>query len=320
MKKNKSKKNARVTINQTELIPTTIGELNTNDNGLFVVLAILAIFILSIVFLPNITNWFNNINNPEPNVPVTPPKQEGNKPNEKEPVKEIEYLDATKPIERASNGYRLQLDIEEDTKLLKATITNLSGSNSFLKTNKIYFELYSNNKQLLKRIKLSEQEVVSSVTYQYDIASVLQNNQVTYIVVHNMSVSDYPAVTLNSIDSNNLPFLTCTKDNETLIYTFNKKNNSYYLAKIKDTLKVEENDQNTINTYEAMVNSYNSIDGVEADISPSVQGFNFTSTIDLAKVTIKDKTKILNNVAYYEKNTEAKTVAFELNSSDYVCK
>ena len=324
-KSKKDKKNYdNVVISNVELTPTTIGEIEENANNIGGVLAIFAFLIVIIVALPYVVNFISG-NNEERDygvIPSTPSGNEEEQPPVEEPTNEVEYLDVSTPISKTINGFKYDINVDVATKKIDLKVTNSSGSALWLVNNPTYIELFTEDKTLLDRILIDKEEIVANATVSFNytfIDNTNSNQDPVYLTIETKSINDYPAISLSSTDINNLPFLTCTKNNQTLVYTFQNDDTGYFLSKITDRYVVSSSDDSTINTYEALTNSYNSIEGVDADITPRTSGFSFEATIDLSKVSINERKRVLSSKAYYEKDTEAKTIYFELNASGYKC-
>ena len=327
MKKNKKVKENfdNVVINNVELTPTTIGKINENESGLKGVIILFGALILIIFGLPYVVNLVDKLQGKEvvtpPPVVTTPDEPE--EPTPENPKKEEEeYLSVASPIAKTISGIKYEINIDSSNKKINVNVTNVSGSTSALINNPMYIELYTKDKTLIDRIMISKEELVSNATKEFIYSfkdNTGSNENPVYLTINTKSVNDYPAITLTSQDVNNSPYLTCTKDNETLVYTFQNNENEYLLSKINDRILVTNNDEETINTYEALTVSYNSIDGVDANVVPKTNGFSLETEIDLSKVTISEKKRILNNQAFYEKDELAKTIYFELNSSGFKC-
>ncbi len=326
MKKSKKEKKdySNVSIKYVELTPTTIGEINDNENSILGVIFIFIFLIVIIFLLPYVVNFISGSSKTvTPNMPSSSEEVEPPSVDPLDSTKdEVEFLDVTSPISKTISGFRYELSTNISANSINVKVTNVSGSAFNLVNNPTYIELYTAEKTLLDRILITKQEVVSNATISFDFKykDNTNSNQVpVYLTLSSKSINDYPAINVKTLDINNMPFLTCTKDNETLVYTFLANEKGYYLTKISDTLVFTNADESTINIYESLANSYNSIDGVKADILPKTNGFSFTSEINLSNVIISEKKRILNNLAYYEKDTEAKTIYFELNASGFRC-
>ena len=324
MRKNKKKENFdNVVIKNVELTPTTIGKIESNEGNIWAVLALFISLIVIIFVLPYIVNLIQDFNNKETNPPIVIDDNDKDNDNEEDPgdkEEEIDYIPIEGATSKTIKGYRYDIEIDNDSNNLNVKITNTSGSITNLIDTPMYIELYNEKKTLVDRILLKKEEIVTDATKVYNYNFNNQNDEnIVYITIDTKSINDYPAIVIDNVDINNNPFLTCIKDNETLVYNFKEDETGYYLFEINDRYSVNENDEDTIATYETLSTSYNSIEGVEADITPKSKGFTFEAVIYLDTVKISEKKKILNNPAFYEKNTLAKTIYFELNSSGYKC-
>ena len=334
MKKNKKDKENfdNVVIKNVELTPTTIGKIDSNEGGLKGVLVLFGLLILIILVLPYVVNLVNNFKeggNPPPVVipetPTTPEIPDDNpNPNDKSDTEnKVEFISVDSPIYKTISGYNYEIEVNLDLKTVDVNVTNASGSAFLLVNSPMFIELFNSEKTLLDRILITKREIASNTTiaFSYPFKDGTNNNQTpAYLTLETMSINDYPAITINSTDINNVPFLTCSKDNTTLIYNFSENDNNYLLDKIIERISVNKNDEDTVNTYETLLTSYNSIDGVKAELNPKTNGFEFEAEINLEDVKISENKRILNSYAFYEKDTYAKTIAFELNSSGYKCR
>ena len=317
MKKKKNNPYENVVINNVELMPTTIGECNKKEGNPFIVLFIFIFLIVLILILPNLTTWIDNLKGSNTSVTNTPiitnPNNETKEEDNKETM-DVEYLDLSNPVEKMINNYRFNAQI--DNNQLTLMVTNVNGAVNMFVNTPYYLELYSSEHKLLQRIKIAKEEIVASVTYNYSLTSEVTTNNKVLLVITDKNESDYPAVNLKVDETTNNPYLTCTKDNETLIYSFDE---DYNLSKIKDRLVVSGYTQDTLTTYESLANAYSSIEGVTSNVNGVNNNLVLETEIDLSKVDLEKHTKVLNNEAFYKTKTPAKTINFELESSYYTC-
>ncbi len=330
MKKNKKVKENfdNVVIKNVELTPTTIGKIENNEGSLkSLIIMFLCLFII-IFILPYVVNYISDFKKKENQPPIIP-VEEPEKPDEEEPIEpetpenQVDFISINSPISKTISGYRYEISADLEAQKLDVKVTNVSGSAFLLINTPMYIELYSSEKTLLNRILITKREIVSESTIAFNFSykdSIEAGQTPAYLTLETKNVNDYPAITLKSEDVNEMPFLTCTKGNETIIYSFNENDKGYLLSNIIYRILVNDTSEDVINNYEAMITSYTSIDGVDAELNTKSSGFEFESKIDLDKVTISEKKRILNNYAFYEKDTLAKTIYFELNSSGYQCK
>ena len=126
------------------------------------------------------------------------------------------------------------------------------------------------------------------------------------------TVDDYPNIKLEDNK------LTCTKERR--ILTFNFNNNK--LNRINDyNSYLKSTDLETYNqdymTKKQMVSSMDAVDGVDAILTENETMYSTT-------ITINYETASYNNLVfkddYYERDTLAKQISFELTSKEYTCK
>ncbi len=321
-KKAKKQKNIyeNVKINQQELTPTTIGTIDENENNLKFVLILFFSLIVIIFALPYFMNWLDSFKEKSVTPSNTPQTSTNEDIKEEEPAEE-QYLELANKINTLIDNYRFVVNYNNN--ILDVTITNESGAINYLVNNPIFIEVYSQNKMLMQRFLIDKEELIldNSTVHNFIITNNLSaENTPTYLVIANKNANDYPAIDLKNLDSSGQPFLTCTKSNETIIYTFKDEDKGYLLTTINDTIRINDNSEETINTYSALANSYQTIPGIEADINPETTGFSFSASINLNNVKISEHQRILNNKAFYELNTPAKSINFELSASGYQCK
>lgn len=332
MKKNTKKadknKYNNVVIKKDDLMPTTIGEIINDDHSLRSVILLFSLLIIIILGLPYVTTIFQNIKDGKPPLSVTPtpttpepdetPSEPETPPVIDEDETEPEYYALDLPVDIEVDGLHFQLTLNSQNQVLSAVLTNESADSNVLLENTYYLELYNEEKKLLDRILVQGKQITSNLRFDYDIQEAYSLGVVKYVVISKKTESDYPNVTLKTNDKNQ-PYLTCAKNNEVLTYLFKKSDNTYLLQSINERIIYESPTEEEILTFEQRMDDYNSITGVDSQIELETTGFSIDTTIDLTKVSIKNQQATLNNEAYYEKDTEAKAIAFELNSSGYTC-
>lgn len=324
MKKSEKKKYDNVVISKEELIPTTIGVIREKESSPLGVIILFVLLITAVIFMPDITRYINEFLHPVTvneesttgnNIVIN--KEEDKNPNVNE--KDIEYLNAKENIEMTIQGMRIGVTINENTKEMNLVLTNISGSSQFFINNKYYIELYSSDKKLLSRIKIPSKALLDAENYVYDISSAYRLGDVAYALIEAKEENDYPGIELINVDDYNRPYLTCKKDNTSIVYTFNKDNNSYKLIKIKESSKYVNPSETIINEYERKIDKYETIKGVNASITPATNGFTFNLELDLNYVKVAANKTLLDKEEYYESATSANKINFELTSLDYTC-
>ena len=123
-------------------------------------------------------------------------------------------------------------------------------------------------------------------------------------------------------NQDNEPILTCQKGNELITYTFKSEKDRYYLIQIEEQASYLSSDSNYntyLQEYTALSNNYLGIRGVSTTLTPTATGFAFKNTIQLETISVSDYKRLFTKDIYYDRNTEAKVIAFELNASGYTC-
>lgn len=321
--KKKKKTNEPIIINQEPLSTTTIGKIEIKDNGPIFAIVGIVIFVICIILLPTISEWVASLSNPNivdkgsPGTGVTPPSEE-----EEEDNSEIKYYDVKEDLLIVLSGFNFSnFVVDSNTKTLTFTITNQNGDSEFFTKNNYYLELYTTDELLLQRIRLTTEIVNGTVNFTYDINEALATGTVSKVAIVLKTDEDYPPVELET-DSKNNPILTCEKDNEILTYQFVYENNVYHLIQINEQNSYQSSDPNYathLQEYTVLSNNYSGINGVRTTLNPTATGFSFETNIDLEEISVANYHRIFEKDIYYDRNTEARVISFELSSSGYTC-
>ena len=180
-----------------------------------------------------------------------------------------------------------------------------------------YLEMYSSEKTLLERIKLTGNHVIkkdSTTIVEYNIKQNTFNNT-RQVRVALKQTSDYPEVTLNKNEAGN-QILTCSDGDHKLIYTFtdNKLNqiddsNTYNRSTNNDEYT------NTLNTKRSEVASLNNKEGVSSTLVETTTGFIINTVVSTSTADIA----ALSKEYYFINDTLAKAIKFEMEAMRYSC-
>lgn len=316
----KRKKQEPIVLDNRELMPTTLGSLKTKENGPIVVIILFLLFGACIYFLPDIISFLNP-NKEVITPPVVIPPNNDEKPDEpnEDPIK---YLDFSSSLTFKMDGFSFSnFAINNTTKILNFVLTRESGSSLYFKNRKVYLELYSSENKLLQRIKIPSEEISESKSFQEDIAEALSNGIIAKLSIREINAEDYPNVSLKT-NSNKEGLLTCLKNQQKLIYYFTNENSEYRLNKIKEStsfLNSNTDYQNILTNYTTLSATYQNINGIISDLIPTTTGFQFDVTIDLNTISATALNRYFKEDYYYQRNTQAKVIAFELESLGYSC-
>ena len=320
----KRKKNIEpIVINSEPLSTTTIGTLDIKENGPFVVIIGIALFLACIIGLPYITDWIQNMDfSTLPTTPAPPPTTETPSDEDEENLGEDKYYALQNDLVVLLNGFQFsKFQVDNTAKTISFEILNQNGNSDLFTEKNFYLELYTSDTRLLDRIRLTAESLSGQKSFTYDITDALANGTISQIAIVTKEDTDYPPVDL-STNADNEPILTCQKDNELITYTFKMENEVYHLIQIEEQanyLSTDANYDTYLQEYTIFSNSYLGIRGVSATLTPTTTGFAFKNTIQLEQVSVADYKRLFTKDIYYNRNTEARVIAFELNASGYTC-
>lgn len=318
-----AKKKEPIVLNKTELMPTNLGSMKQKESGLIITVIIIVLFVSAILFLPMIEQWLNPFDNtPIPYQPIA--KEEEETPPE-EPETQVEkYYDLTDDLAITIQGFTFQnFLVNETAQTMSLDVINTTGSANYFVNKNYYIQYYSKTNELLGRSKLTSEEIVSRISSTYEISNVLKNGKIAKISIREIKEEEYPNVVLGT-DVNGNYVLLCEKDNQTLTYSFTKSGQTYALEKIEETQMystTDEDYQHYLDFYNNRISSLKNTKGVQASLNPIVTGFEFILEADLKEISASDYQKNFSKDAiYYKEKTDAKQIAFEKSSSNYLCK
>jgi len=316
----KKKKKEPIVINNTPLVPTTIGIIETKENGPIFAIVWILIFVAGIIGLPYITNWINGNNflvpNVTPNKPSTPSTPS-------EPEQKIVYYDFIDSTKVELEGFVLSAFlIDKNTNNLSFQITNRSGKANFFRTHNYFLEIYTKESTLLQRLKIPNKDLTGTMNLSFDISNGLANGDATKFTIVPKEVKDYPQVSLNTNEEKE-PILQCVLNDDSVTYTFKEKDGVYNLKKISELREVKNNDatyDDLLDEYTLLAESLNKVNGISTYLLPINTGFSLEISIDLEKISSQDYRRYFNGDIYYAEDVEAKQIAFELETLGYSCK
>ena len=315
------KKYKNFKIEQEELKPITIGAFESRKKTSVGIFVILTIFVLVVIFLPQISEFVNEYLNPTPVNPITPnlPEKPEEPNNPEEPGKNedetfyayVENLDIKREDITVSG-----IVVDNTTNTLTYQVTNNSKTYVNLEELNYFLEIYNADRTLIERIKLvttsgaiaggSNQEYTKTISS--DAAATIG-----YLVLVKKTTDDYPEVTLVA-DANGQANLVCNRPHETVTYTFtnNKLKNLTSIIEYN----TEDTDYLTVySTYQTLANTYNTNTGVTSSFFNNTTGFNITTIVDLEEAS----RSYIFNADSFRLDTEPKVVSFEMEALGFTC-
>lgn len=310
-----------IKLEQEELKSTTIGVFENRKKSSIGIFFIMSIFVLAVVFLPQISEYIEAYLHPStpPTVnPGTAPK-DPNKPSvDDEPDYADTFYTLAEDLKIERNDITVDtiiLNNEEST--LSFKVTNNSNSALIIGDLNYFMELYNDNQTLLARIKLTGDTSVMN-KYSQTLTKNINSNTLSSaksIVLVKKNSSDYPAVDINTTEDGT-GILVCTKEHEKVTYKFSNGSLKEVTSEIS-YLKTDEGYAETYENNKKLSNTYNGKTGVVSTFFeyPDV-GYNITTNVNLKE---SGKLYIFNADSFLE-DTEPKVVSFEMEAQGFSCK
>jgi len=310
-KKKFSYKNLKV--NESDLSITKIGEMpNENKSPIFLFL-VFGLFLVFIFFLPEVVTYITG----EDNIIVNNPGSSDNGTTTPEgEVEELVYYDLN------SN---LSIDLESVLKInnfnvsndvISFRITNSGDSKFYFNKYNYFIELYDENKMLLERVILLKESIAkdNSKDFTYSILPATAFN-VKKIVFVQKAVDDYPNIELVKNEAGE-ETLSCVNGYETITYKFKEQKLNFITDTLNYTRNGSELDyQQDLSLWQERVANYNNIEGISGTFFTTDTGFIVNIALDLENVQMSR----VDNDNYYEYETLAKIVDFEMESRGFSC-
>ena len=308
-----------------ELKPITIGAFESRKRTSMGIFIILTIFVLVVIFLPEISEKVNEYLDPAPVIPVTP--------NDPEPEEPVEPEDPSDNVDETFYEYTSGLtidrellsvsDIKVDTtnNTITYSVTNNASNYQDMEELNYYLEIYNSERTLLERVKLVSLGEGTTTTilpgngFQTYTKNITTTSATTigYLVLVQKTTDDYPEVTLPA-DSEGNANLVCTNNHETVTYRF-VNNELKGVTSTVEYLATEANYTDIYSRYQTLSDSYNTTNGITSTFFTSTSGFNITSIVDLEEAS----RSYIFNADSFTLNTEPKVVSFEMEAQGFNC-
>ena len=290
-----------------------VGQIKDNKFWYIKLLLFFGFFCAIIFFLPQINGLYDKF------IRGTAPVPSGNTASSNNAVvNNNTTVGENTEIDESKNYFNEDKNITVNNIVFSAIELN-NNSISFSATNKltktvdleqqnIYFEVYNKTDNLLKRIAvLGTIKENETKTYNFSF-----EGEAYYFDILEILEEDYTYIDL-SIDDNNISTLTCTKENEKIVYTFTNEK----LTKIRhtDSLEKTNDDYETkYNYYKELYNKNNTKTGITSSLSTDDDVLSFKLTIDYTK-----NASAIEDRLYFAKDTSPRIVNFRVESWEYEC-
>lgn len=303
-------KKKEIQIVDKELTPTVLAVVESKKKvsvfGMVWIFIIFLLLILGTLYLPEISNYVSNKINPGVSDDYGDDSSVINNKDEDDALKEetTEYNISENPVIDTDNFQINNIVLNNNT--ITFNITNKTTQTLNFDEENYFLSLYSSSKTLLERIMINN--VILNSGEAKNLSYNIQSANISIISLNNIKTEEYPAFTAVG------GLLTCTKDYETIKYLFND-NKLYGIQDIYEVPVSDENYANLYATYNLLSQSYTSLDGVQSSVTTENDVLKFQTIIGF-----RDSSVAINKREIYSKDTDAKIIKFELESSGYACK
>lgn len=296
----KRKKLKNIQISNQELMPTTIGYLDSKQKGPFLLLFIFAVLFATLYYMPELTEYFSGKKVPMDNTPSNATYDDEGKI----------FIFNDETLITVNNIEFSKIKINNDK--LSIFIANTKDNVADLKD--YYLELYDKDDNLLERISLSSETLnkYGKRTFNFSIANPLETNKISVSIITNSTIPEIELKTVGDMQQ-----LTCTNNIDTYIYYFNSNNLKKVIMESNrnmDEFSDELAYQNVLQEYRNLA-SDNPKEGISNKVEINKSGFKFTKEIDLSIVNIND----IDDEMFYKLDEIAKNVAFNASLKKYKC-
>ena len=210
----KRKTKEPIVIDKTPLKATSLGNLETKENGPLVAILWVGLLVVCIISLPYIADFVQNYqNNKIIDTPTKKPDHTSDNNTQGEITKDQAIYNFEKNLVITENKFNLS-DFSVANNVLTFKITNVGGDVDYFKKHNYFVELFNDDKTLLQRIKFDGITINKSKTITLNVDAV----SFTKISFIEKDVKDYPNVTLKKVSE--IPTLTCQNKDLKVIYTF----------------------------------------------------------------------------------------------------
>lgn len=313
----KKQKVKNMKLEQNELNATTIGVFESRKKTSFGIFVIMTVFILAIVFMPEISDFINKYLDPDAPIenpqyvpkPIVPPTED-------EPDQVLSELTSDLQIEAPDiKADNFNLDIENNTLSFKAE--NTTSNNIRLNNLNYYVEVYNEDQTLLQRIKILESAPIG-IGQTMQISNKLNEGvalNVKLVSIVKKDIIDYPPIFLSPNDEG-VEKLVCSNAHENVSYIFEDNK----LQEIDATLSYASSESDYLQKYDEYrlaSATYDEQDGIISLFSGSQESgeFNITTNVDLNTAS----RFYLFNADTFSLGTEPKVVSFEMEAQGFTC-
>ncbi len=312
-RKNKRYKNIK--LEQNELTPTAIGIFESRRKSSIGTVLILGIFILAVIFLPDISEYVNKYINQTPGTtpkPTTP----NNKPNTPPKDNDDNFTAFVDNLKITNDDITISNFVIDEVNLtISYDVTNNLNNSENMEALNYYLEIYNTEQTLIERVKLANEITLSNGAFTTFKRNITTESATTigFIAIIKKTINDHPLVELTN-NEGGIGSMVCSNAHEKVTYKFNEE-------KLKEVtheasyLNTETNYQALYEANKLKANNYNSKLGIASTFFEHENGYNITTIVNLNEI---DRTYIFNADSF-KIDTEPKVVKFEMEAQGFKC-
>jgi hypothetical protein len=312
-RKNKRYKNIK--LEQNELTPTAIGIFESKKKSAIGTVVILGIFILAVIFLPDISEYVNKYINQTPGTtpkPTTP----NNKPNTPPKDNDDNFTAFVDNLKITNDDITISNFVIDEVNLtISYDVTNNLNNSENMEALNYYLEIYNTEQTLIERVKLANEITLSNGAFTTFKRNITTESATTigFIAIIKKTINDYPLVELTN-NEGGIGSMVCSNAHEKVTYKFNEE-------KLKEVtheasyLNTETNYQALYEANKLKANNYNSKLGIASTFFEHENGYNITTIVNLNEIV---RTYIFNADSF-KIDTEPKVVKFEMEAQGFKC-
>lgn len=311
------KKIRNIKLEQNELKATTIGIFENRKKSSVGIVLILTIFVMFIIFLPEISNKVDEYLHPKATIPVKPkpvtpvPTPD---PDEEEPDLLSKFEAGLKIDNEDITVDNFVLD--EVNKTLSFKVTNNRDESVRFEELNYYLELYTSDETLMERVKVTGEASIGS-GLSISLTKKLKDTTAETLGLVGLvakTTNDYNNVTLNTNEDGSAA-MVCTSANEKVTYKFMNQglrevtSEVSYMVTEPDYLTNYENNKKLSDTYKSKT-------GIVSTWFEYSEGYNITTNINLSEAS----RLYVFNADSFSAGVEPKVVKFEMEAQGFSCK
>lgn len=303
-------------LEQEELKPIVIGVQEDRKKSSISIFIILTLFVLVVIFLPQIRVFLDDLINPDPTVapgnPIKTPSKDDSPdvPIESDPKDDFyKYSEAL--IIKDDDIEISDINFSENS--ISYIVKNNASLYKKVEDLNYFLEIYDSNKTLKERVKLVNDGIGANLSKSFTKNIYNETSEdVGFFMLNKMSSNDYPEVSLVEND-NKESSIVCKRDNETVTYNFIDKKLKEVTSLFEYSSTNSDYEEKRV-LYQNMSLAYNKT-GVTSSFNANEEGISVTSIIRLEEAS----RAMIFNADTFSLDTEAKVVSFEMNSQNFKC-